>query len=247
MNDSDLRHLIQPDDGLSEDRHEQLKEQLMTHLDIDDPATAPLGKPVNLTKRRRRKIIAGVAVAAIAVSGAAAAGGLFPDDIGDTVLPIGDCRTQSSIQEVVATMQRANGNTLQLFTTQESPDAPVNGSALLESTSDGQSLGGSSGCNPPGTPDGNGDLWVVAPSQSGSDGVFIWPYGKAPAPATRVEIDFSDGDTIALDLQTDGYFVGEIIRPGVELEPEDSAPPVPEPTAIRAFDANGNLIQEQAL
>jgi hypothetical protein len=190
--------------------------------------------------------MAGVAVAVVALGGAAAAatGVLFPDDV--DVLPVGDCRTESSIQEVVATMQRGNGNTLQLFSTKASPDAPVNGHALIESTPDGQSLGGSSGCNPPGTPDGNGELWVGAPSQSGGDGVFIWLIGKAPAPATRVEIDLSDGETIALDLQTDGYFVGEVVRPGVEMGPEDSAPPVPEPTGIRAFDADGNLVQEQA-
>jgi len=246
MNDADIRRLIQPDVGLSEDRHEHLKEQLMTNLNTDDPVTAPLVEPTNFTKRRRRKIMAGVAVAVIAVGGAAAAGGLFPDDIGDAVLPIGDCRIESSIQEVVATMQGANGNTLRLFTTQASPDAPVNGHALIETTPDGQSLGGSAGCNAPGTPDGNGDFWVNSPSQSGADGVFIWLIGRAPAPATRVEVDLSDGDTIALDLQTNGYFVGEVIRPGVELGPEDSAPPVPQPTSIRAFDADGNLVREQA-
>ena len=142
-------------------------------------------------------------------------------------------------------MQRPNGNTLQLFSTKATPEAPVNGHALIETSPDGQTLGGSSGCNPPGTPDGNGDLWVNSPSQSGADGVFVWLIGKAPAPATRVEVDLSDGDTAYLDLQTDGYFVGELIRPGVELGPDDSAPPVPLPTHIRAFDADGNLVQEQ--
>jgi hypothetical protein len=242
MNDSDLRRLIQPDAGLSKDRHDHLKEQLMNSLTTDDPA-ASLHNPIKLNRRRRRTIAAGAAVAAIALGGAAAAGGLFPDDV--EVLPVGVCRTESSTQEVVATTQRANGNILQLFSTQESPDAPVNGYALVESSPDGQSLGGSSGCNPPGTPDGNGELWVNAPSQSGGDGVFIWLIGKAPAPATRVEVDLSDGDTIALDLQTDGYFVGEVIRPGVEMGPADSVPPVPEPTSIRAFDTDGNLVQEQ--
>lgn len=248
MNDADIRRLIQPDVGLSEDRHEHLKELLMTNLQSDDPAAARLDSPVNRMKRRRRGIVAGVAVAAIALGSAAAAGGLFPDDgFGDAVLPIGDCRIESSVQEVVATMQRANGNTLRLFTTQASPDAPVNGHALIESTPDGQSRGGSAGCNPPGTPDGNGELWVNSPSESGGDGVFIWLIGRAPAPATRVEIDLSDGATIALDLQTDGYFVGEVIRPGVELGPEDSAPPVPQPTSIRAFDSEGNIVQEDVL
>lgn len=244
MNDSDLRRLIQPDHGLSEDRHDALKEQLMATIVTDQPCADTNLAPVDVNKRRRSKIMIGAAVVVLVIGGAAAAGSLFPEDAG--VLPIGDCRTESSIQEVVATTQRPNGSTLQLFSTRANPEAPVNGHALIETGPDGQTLGGSSACNPPGSSDGNGDLWVNSPSQSGADGVFIWLIGKAPAPATRVEIDLSDGDTAYLDLQTDGYFVGELIRPGVELGPEDSAPPVPLPTHIRAFDADGNLIQEQA-
>jgi hypothetical protein len=243
MKDSDLRRLIQPDHGLSEDRHDALKEQLMATIVTDQPTADTNPAPVHINKRRRGKIVIGAAVAVLAVGGAAAAGSLFPDDAG-VILPIGDCRTESSIQEVVATMQRPNGNTLQLFTTRANPEVPVNGHALIETSPDGQNLGGFGGCNPPGSSDGNGDLWANAPSVSGADGVFVWLIGKAPTPATRVEIDLSDGDTVYLDLQTDGYFVGELIRPGVDL-PDESAPPAPLPRRIRAFDADGNLVQEQ--
>lgn len=245
MNDSVLRRLTEPDHGLTRDRHDDLKEQLMATLLNEEPAIETRPAPVDLTKRRRSKIAVGAAIAVLAVGGAAAAGSLFPDDA--AVLPIGDCRTESSIQEAVATIESGSGNTVQLFTTRASADAPINGHALLETTPDGQTLGGSSGCNPPGTPDGRGDIWAAAPSLSGPDLTFVWVNGKAPADATRVEIDLSDGDTAYIDVQTDGYFLKELIRPGVGEGADAPSPQVPLTINIRAFDAADNLIAEQAL
>ena len=70
------------------------------------------------------------------------------------------------------------------------------------------------------------------------------PYGKAPAGAASVEIDFDRGETITLDVQPTGYFIGEFERPGTGQEP-DGDEYDPQPISIRAYDADNNIIGKQ--
>lgn len=249
MNDSDLRSLIQPDHGLSEDRHHTLKEQLMANLlTTDQPSGDPAPAPINPTKRRRSKIVAGAAIAALAVGGVVAATDLLPDVSG--ALPIGVCRNESSVQEIVASIEMSNGNTMDMVTTRASDDAPVNGYALAQTSPDGRSQTASGHCNEPGRASNPGDLWFTAQTQVGDDGVFIWIIGHAPDTASRVEVDLSDGDTVSIDVQNDGYFLTEVVRPGVigadTPGPFIDDPNFAQPTNIRVFDIDGILLAEQS-
>lgn len=246
MNDQDLRRLIEPDNGLTPDRHAHLKEQLMATILTNEPDTAPAADPVRSARRRRTKILIAATAATLALGGVAAAatGNLFPDD--SKLLPVEICRGESSITEAVASMVRPNGNTITLYTTRASSDAPINGDALVETTPDGQTVSGTSGCNDPGLAQHKGDeFWLSYDGDIGAETEIFWPYGKAPAPATSVEIDFDRGETIIVAVETSGYFVGEFTRPGIGQGFIDSAGYDPKPTTIRAFDSEGNLVAEQ--
>lgn len=246
MNDQDLRRLIEPDNGLTADRHAHLKEQLMATILTNEPDTAPAADLVSSARPRRTKILIAATAATLAVAGAAAAatGNLFPDD--SRLLPVEICRAESSITEAVASMVRPNGNTITLYTTRTSSDAPINGDALVETTPDGQTVSGTSGCNSPGLAQHKGDeFWLSYDGDIGAETEIFWPYGKAPAPATSVEIDFDRGETITVAVEPNGYFVGEFTRPGTGEISGGHGSYDPKPTTIRAFDSEGNLIAEQ--
>ncbi len=246
MNEQDLRRLIEPDDGLTPDRHAHLKEQLMATILTNEPDTAPAADLARSARPRRTRILIAATIATLALGGVAAAatGNLFPDD--NKLLPVETCRTESSITEAVASMVRPNGNTITLYTTRASSDAPINGDALVETTPDGQTVSGTSGCNPPGAVRHNDDeFWLSHDGNVGAETEVFWPYGKAPAPATRVEIDFDQGETITVAVEASGYFVGEFTRPGTGEIDGGHGNYDPKPTAIRAFDNEGNLVAEQ--
>ena len=163
MNDEELDRLLAASMLKNSDVHAldltsgeaELMENIMT-ITQERPDRALRIAPV----RRRRKVVVGAAIATLAIGGAVAATGLFPED--NNLLPIGQCRTEDSIQEAVATLQRENGNTLTLYTTRASGDAPINGDVLVETLPDGRTSIGAGACNPPGVELGDrGDLWLA--------------------------------------------------------------------------------------
>ena len=244
MNDSDLRRLMLPDDGLPQERQDLLKERVMTSVETDQ--SSPSEQPVSRSRFRFRLVPALASmVAVVLVAGTAGAMGLFPwqakaqlDDM--------DCRTGDSVETMVASAQADDGRTFEFWTTRPDAEAGVSGYSIVQIGADGNYIGGTHACN--------SASWDFAPIReiyasmgaeySIKESLLILE-GHVPATASAVEVTFDDGSVVRTDVQTDGYFIELIFGPGVDHSPGNPEPVTPNVLIVTAYDEEGNVIAEQ--
>lgn len=246
MNDSDLRRLMLPDDGMPPERHDRIKERVMTAVRTEHPS--PSNESTSRSRVRARLVptLASV-IAVLLMAGTAGALGLFPWQAKET-LDFMDCRTSDSIETLVATADASNGNTTQLWTTSPDPDAAPSGFAMVEIDSQGEYVGGVNACNSE-TWDfaPMSEIWVGTPASASAQETVLTVLGHVPAAAATVEVTFDDGSVVQTDVQTDGYFLVLVHGPGVDVSPGNPEPRFPEAIIVTALDTDGNVIARQDL
>lgn len=243
MKESELRHLMGSDDGLPADRHDRLKERVMATIRAEEPVAQQ--RPIAVPRFRRRLVPALVSVVVLATAGTAAAiaFGVFPEQP-RSMLEEAGCRNDSSVEQLVATAETAEGKTHQFWITRADADALPNRQILVEVDAEGTYLGSSLGCGPPSpelTDSGNG-LWAGAASETSEDGTLGIVMGHVPPPATAAVVTFSDGTSTRVDAQTDGYFLGLVVRPDLTGDAG-----FPDPIHMTTIDAQGKVVAEEAL
>lgn len=246
MNDSDLRRLMLPDDGLSSERHDLLKERVMTSVKTEQPSP---GKQPPLRSRFRLRLVPTLTsmMAVLLMAGAGGAMGLFPWQARDILNDL-DCRTGDSIETMVATAQADDGRTFEFWTTRPEANAAVSGESLVEIDADGDYVGGTYGCNSASWDFAPMDeIWASTPAEVSIEGILVSVMGHVPPSAAEVEVTFDDGSTVRTQVQTDGYFLALISGPGVDVSPGNPEPIIPEVVIVTALDDNGNVIAQQDL
>lgn len=246
MNDSDLRRLMLPDDGLPPERHDLLKESVMTSVTTEQPSQSEQPTSRSRLRLRLAPTLASV-IAFVLVAGTAGAMGLLPWQAEETLDYMG-CRTDASVETMVATADARNGQTIQLWTTSAGPNVAPSGFTMVEIDSEGQYVGGLSACSSASWDFAPMDeIWVGTPSQASQHETVLTVLGHVPATAAEVEVTFDDGNVVRTDVQIDGYFIELIYGPGVDVSPGNPAPNFPEAIIVTAFDADGNIIVQQDL
>jgi hypothetical protein len=167
----------------------------------------PWKPPSGARRRGKRLIVGGVAVLALAGGGIALAKALIPGDVQrmhDQIDEIGGCGTvQSDQTRLVATAERADGNRLELWV------APTTSGLIADSlrtvnTSDGSWSGTSGGCGY------ERDVsWASASTEiaDGESTGIIDVRGHIVDAVPSVVVTFASGATVAVEVQTDGYFL----------------------------------------
>lgn len=248
MSESEIRRLMPPDDGLSGDRHDLIKERVMASIKSEEGAGS---QPIEHPKRFRRRLVpalASVLILAAAGTGAAAALGLFPEQ-SETMLEEMGCRTAGSVEQLVATADAPNGGSHQFWITRNSGDGPANGIILVELDEGGEHQGGMIGCDEPGADiaDSYGEVWAVVPSSTSEDGSLGSVMGHVPPEAVRAIVAFGDGTSVEIEVQDGGYFLGLVFRSDIRSSETESGPDWPEVVHISAVDQDGIVIAERNL
>ncbi|MDF1597742.1 MAG: hypothetical protein P1T08_16805 [Acidimicrobiia bacterium] len=246
MNDSDLCRLMLPDDGLPPERHDLIKERVMTAVRTEQPFPGSQSTSSSRVRVRLVPTLASV-IAVLLVAGTAGAMGLFPWQAKET-LDYMDCRTSGSVETLVATADASDGNTTQLWTTSPGPDAAPSGFAMVEIDSQGEYVGGVNACNTATWEFAPmGEIWVGAPAEASAQETVLTVLGHVPTAAATVEVTFDDGSVVQTNVQTDGYFLELVHGPGVDVSPGNPEPHFPEAIIVTALDTDGNVIARQDL
>jgi len=246
MNDSDIRRLMLPDDGLPPRRHDLLKERVMTAVKSEQQSPSEQPSPRSGRRLRLAPALASM-IAAVLVAGTAGAVGLFPWQAEKTLGDMG-CRTDGSVETMVATADARDGRAIQLWTTSAGPDAAPNGFAIVEIDSEGEYVGGMIACNSASWEFAPMDeIWVGTPAEASAQGTMRTVLGHVPATAAEVEVTFDDASIVRTEVQTDGYFIELIYGPGVDVFADSSTPAFPEAIIVTAIDTSGNVIAQQDL
>jgi len=243
MNESEVRRLMPPDDGLPADRHNLIKERVMASIRPDREADR---QEAVRPRRMLRRLVPGLASVLVLLAAGTATGaalGLFPWQDRE-ILDEAGCRNPDSVEQLVAQAETPDGGTHQFWITRTDAEAPPNGHILVELDADGNYVGSAVGCNfvwedPT---EYYGSLWVVVPSTISDEGALASVMGHVPAEAAASVVTFSDGTSTQIEVQTDGYFLGLVVRPGIRADAN-----FPEPVHIAAVDASGGVIAEQDL
>lgn len=248
MSDSDIRRLLATEEGLPADRRDLIKERVMSSIG-SEAQEAPV------RRRRMRRLVptlAGALVMAAAVTGAAAALGLFPQQSREILDELG-CRNADSVEEMVASAQAADGRTFQFWVTKANEEAAPNGEIVVVLDADGTQQGGAIGCGSPDEPGqvyATSEIWAAAPNEISAEGALASVIGHVPAGTATATVTFSDGSSADIEVQSDGYFLGLVSRPDITIpdEPATDDPAFdvefPEPVSVAAFAEDGTLIAE---
>lgn len=250
MRKSDIRHLLVSDQGIPADRHDVIKERVMSSIRPDESES-----PARRRFRRLVPTLAGVSLLAVAATGAAVALGLFPQQTRDILDEFG-CRSAASVEEVVASAQAVDGRTFQFWVTRATEDAPPNGWIVVTLNPNGSMLGSTLGCSQP--DEGRqvyatSEIWATAPNEIGTDGALAYVIGYAPPGAVVVTVTFSDGTTSDIEVQPNGHFLGLVSRPDINLRRDPEGDFLnfdvmfPDVVHVAAFGADGALIAEDGL
>ncbi len=260
MNESEVRRLMAPDDGLPTDRHDLIKQRVMASIGAE--GITGQQRPILSTRLRRRLVPALVVLLVLAAAGTAAGAALgrLPWQTRYILEEFVGCVDESSVEELVATAAGPFGGTEQLFVLRASADAPPNGIVHVSLDAEGKDIGSAAGCG------ANGELWATWDSTTGRDGTWAFVYGHVPPQAATAVVTFTDGTSTRIEVQTDGYFLGVVARPDIRdetgfLEPTpttgvDVVTTLDDPNEahfpdsgghIAALDANGTVIAEQDL
>lgn len=244
MNESEVRRLMPPDDGLPVDLHDLIKERVMAS--IRPGLEADRQEAVRPRRMLRRLVPALASVLVLLAAGTAtgAALGLFPWQERERLDEAG-CRNPDSVEQLVAEAETPDGGTHQFWITRTDADAPPNGHILVELDGDGNYVGSAAGCyfvweDP--TEYYDGSLWVAVPSTISDEGALASVMGHVPAEAAASVVTFSDGTSTQIEVQTDGYFLGLVVRPDIRGDAS-----FPDTVHIAAVDASGGVIAEQDL
>lgn len=177
--------------------------------------------------------------------------GLLPLDIKLSLIE-GGCRVSSSSDEMVASAE-SEGRMSELWVTRPGPDEHPNGYIILEFDDEGHSLGTFLACSPPGSRHHleTEDVWAAAGSETSIEQVLLTVFGRVTPDAAAVKVTLNDGDVIDTGVQTDGWFIELVTRPGVDVSFSDGPHDLPqlniEATHIAALDAHGEVIKERDL
>lgn len=248
MSGSEIRRLMPPDDGLSGDRHDLIKERVMASIKSEEGAGS---QPVEHPKGVHRRLVpalASVLILAAAGTGVAAALGLFPEQ-SRTMLEEMGCRTAGSVEQLVATADAPNGGSHQFWITRDSADGPANGIILVELDQEGEHQGGMIGCDEPGADlaDSYGEVWAVVPSSTSEDGSLGSVMGHVPPEAATAVVTFRDGTSVEIEVQDGGYFLGLVSRPDIRISETQLEPNWPDVVRVAGIDLNGTVIVERDL
>lgn len=242
MNESEVRRLMPPDDGLPVDRRDLIKERVMASIRPDQEADRQEAVPPRTMLRRLVPALASVLVLLAAGTATGAALGLFPWQDRERLDEAG-CRNPDSVEQLVAEAQTPDGGTHQFWITRTDADGPPNGHILVELDADGNYVGSAAGCSfvwedPT---EFYGSLWVSVPSTISDEGALASVMGHVPAEAAASVVTFSDGTSTQIEVQTDGYFLGLVVRPDIRGFDAN----FPEVVHIAAVDASGGVIAER--
>lgn len=171
--------------------------------------------------------------------------GLLPWDV-KLSLTDGGCRVSSSTDEMVASVE-SEGRIAELWITRPGPDQPPNGHIVLDFDEEGNRLGYTLGCSPPGSRHhvATDEVWVGVGGETSAERMLLTVLGRVSSGAAVARVTLSDGEVIDIGVQTDGYFIELVTRPGVEVSIGD--PELPEAIHITALDALGQVIEEKDL
>lgn len=176
--------------------------------------------------------------------------GLLPWDVKLSLIDSG-CRVSSSTDEMVASVE-SEGRVAELWITRPAPDEAPNGHIVLDFDEEGNRLGSSYGCSPAGSQHHleTEDVWAGVGGETSIERTLLTVIGRVTPNAAVARVTLSDGDVIDIDVQTDGYFIDLVTRPGVDVSLTDVPPDIPLPgeaTHIAALDAQGQVIEERDL
>ncbi len=241
MNESELRNLMLPDDGLPTDRHDRIKERVMATIQTKQPSPQRRVAPLRLP-RRLVPVLVSMLVMVVAATSAAALG-LFPWQAQDILQEVG-CRDGSSIDRLVATQEASDGRTFEFWTTSGGADGAVNGHTVIELDADGNYAGMGSGCGEPGYEAEADEAWATYQAEYSASESLLTVIGRVPPQATVVDITLSDGTSTRIDVQTDGYFLGLVYGPGVDMGSYAEEQVTPELVHLTATDTLGTIIAD---
>lgn len=248
MTDSDLQAVIAPDEGLSNDARQRLMGRVMAGIENEAQLREEQTKNTRWWQGSPTPVFASALVLIALATAVGAFMGVLPWQTQSALTEMG-CRGASSTEHLVASARTEDGRTSQLFITRINADSPPNGYAVIDYDQSGRVRESLIACSEPDKADEVGleSVWAAAVSMS-SDGTLITVVGHVPATAAVAELTMSDETVVDLEVQADGYFIGFIERPGVEI-PDGPGGPVPELGAIHitAFDTNGSAIADQDL
>lgn len=241
MNDEDIRALTHPDHGMTAERRQAVKEQVMSEITSGTTSRRPV---LGSFRRRLVPALASVLILGAAGTGIAAALGLFPGAARDTLEEFG-CRTGGSVEELVAEDSTAGGQVFEYWVTRPDEGQSANGDILVERQPDGSESGFMVACSEPGQAGTQPPVWASAASEMSASHMLLAVMGHAPAEAVEVLITLNDGTTVRTETQVGGYFLELVERPGPgeDAFASDSFDP-PDPVHLIAFDAMGNTVAD---
>jgi hypothetical protein len=215
------------------------------------PMTASPGTPSSRSWLRRRlpvwprtPVFASVLLVVAVGTTFATFAGVLPWQTERSLIESG-CWTQSSSNEMVAAAMSAEGRSAELWIIRPGPDQAPNGHIVVDFAETGSPHGSSYGCSPPGTKDGTAqEFWAGVGGETNLDLTLLTVLGRVSPDAEVARVTLGDGTVIDIEVQTDGYFLELVTRPGVEATPEYEPGPEFEVTHLAALDKHGNVIEE---
>lgn len=163
--------------------------------------------PSPLRRRSWRAVVGGVSVFALAGGGIILAEAVTPDDVQrhfDQVDDFGGCGTVEREQtRLVATAERADGDRLELWIA-PTTSGLIADTLRIENANDGTWNESSGGCGYE-----KDASWASASTEiaSGESTGIVDVRGHIGELVPSVVVTFASGATVAIDVQTDGYFL----------------------------------------
>lgn len=240
-----------------EDRIRSTLDAAGRHINpTSSPMTASHGsktRPRSWLRRRlpvwpRTPVFASVLLVVAVGTAFATFAGLLPWDV-KLSLTEGGCRMSSSSDEMVASAE-SEGRIAELWITRPGPDEPPNGHIVLDFDEQGNRLGYSLGCSPPGSRHhmATEEVWAGVGGETNLERTLLTVLGRVSPDAAVARLTLSDGEVIDINVQTDGYFIELVSRPGVDVSDSDApAPVLPEAIHVATLDAQGRVIEENDL
>lgn len=172
--------------------------------------------------------------------------GLLPWDVKLWLVDAG-CRGSSSSDEMVASAHSDEGRIAEMWITRPGPGEPPNGLIVLDFDSAGNRLGGSYGCSPPGPEDADEDVWAGVGGEVSIEKALLTVLGRVSPDAAVARVTLSDQSVVDIQVETDGYFIELITRPGADPSSDDPNAGLLDAIHLAALDSNGQVIEEKDL